>query len=65
MLTHICGLQKNGTEELVCKAEIETQIQRTKVWTQTGESGGGGGGGGGMKWEIGIDVYINMYKIDN
>ena len=27
ILTHICGIQKNGTNELVCKAEIETQMQ--------------------------------------
>ena len=26
ILTHICGIQKNGTDELVCKAEIETQM---------------------------------------
>ena len=39
---HICGIQKNGTDEPVCKAEIETQMQRTNVWTQRGESGGGG-----------------------
>ena len=26
ILTHICGTQKNGTDELVCKAEIETQM---------------------------------------
>ena len=25
----ICGIQKNGTEELICKAGIETQMQRT------------------------------------
>ena len=53
---HICGIQKNGTDELVCKAEIETQMQRTNVWTPRGESGGGAGGGG-MNWEIGIDMY--------
>ena len=39
----------------VCKAEIETQMQRTNVWTPWWESGGGGGGG--MNWEIGIDMY--------
>ena len=27
--------------------------------------GGMCGGGGGMNWEIGIDIYTNMYKIDN
>ena len=57
--THICGIQKNGTDEPVCKAEIEIQIQRTNVWTPRGErwGGDGGGGGGGMSWEIGIDMY--------
>ena len=39
ILTHILGIYKNGTDELVCKAEIETQMQRTNVWTPRGESG--------------------------
>ena len=26
MLMHICGILKNGTDALVCKAEIETQM---------------------------------------
>ena len=56
ILTHVCGTQKNGTDEPVCRAEIETQMQRTNVWTPRGESGGGDGGGG-MNWEIGIDIY--------
>ena len=30
-----------GTDEPVCRAEIETQMQRTNVWTPRGESGGG------------------------
>ena len=55
ILTHICGTQKNGTDEPVCRAEIETQMQRTNVWTPRGESGWGGGGV--MNWEIGIDIY--------
>ena len=42
IITHICGTQKNGTGEPVCKADIETQIQRTNVWTPRGESGVGG-----------------------
>ena len=25
ILTHICGMQKNGTDDLSCKAKIETQ----------------------------------------
>ena len=56
ILTHICGTQKNGTDQMVCRTEIETQMQRTNVWTPRGESGGGGGGAV-MNWEIGIDIY--------
>ena len=33
ILMHINGIQKNGTDEPVCKAEIETQMQRTNIWT--------------------------------
>ena len=51
---------KNGTDEPVCRAEIETQMWRTNVWAPMGESGGGGGGGGGMNWAIGIDMYTLM-----
>ena len=40
ILTHICGIWENGTDELVCKAEIETQMQRTNVWLPRGESVG-------------------------
>ena len=49
MSTHICGIQKNGTDEPVCKAGIETQTQRTPRAEN--------GGAGGMNWEIGIDTY--------
>ena len=56
ILTYICRIQKNGTDELVCKAEIETQMQRTNVWTPRGGERGWWGGGGGMNWVIGIDL---------
>ena len=42
---------ENGTDKLVCRAEIETQMWRTNVWTPRGEKGGG------MNWEFGIDIY--------
>ena len=29
MLTHICGIYKNDTDELICKTEIETKMYRT------------------------------------
>ena len=47
---------ENGTGEPVCKAEIETQMQTTNVWTQK-VGGEVGGDDGGMNWEIGIDIY--------
>ena len=59
-LTHVCGTQKNGTDEPVCRAEVETQMQKTNVWTPRGESRGGGGDGGVMNWAIGIDMYTLM-----
>ena len=59
ILTYICGIQKNGTDEPICKAEIETQTQRTNIWTPREE------GGGGINWEIGIDIYATRYKIVN
>ena len=51
---------ENGTDEPVCRAEIETQMQRTNVWTPRGESHGGAGDGGVMNWAIGIDMYTLM-----
>ena len=56
ILMHICGARKNGTDEPVCRAQIETQRYRTNVQTPRGENGGGGGGGV-VNWEIGIDIY--------
>ena len=26
ILTYICGIQKNGTDDLICKIEIETHV---------------------------------------
>ena len=34
MLMHIYGIQKNSSEEPICLAGIEMQIQRTDLWTQ-------------------------------
>ena len=39
ILTHICGIQKNGIDELICKAEVETQMYRTNVWIPRGKRG--------------------------
>ena len=49
ILMHLCGIQKNGTNEPICRAGIQMQMQRTAVWTQ---------GGHRMSWEIGIAVSV-------
>ena len=46
----MCGIQKNGTDELICKAETDTDVENKLVDTK-------GGSVGGMNWEIGIDIY--------
>ena len=45
----------------ICKAEIETQRQRTDAWIPRGKEEDG------RNWEIGIDIYTidTVYKIDN
>ena len=52
-----CGIQKNGIDDLICKAELrDTDGENTRDWR-----GGGWGGverGCGMNWEIEIDIYI-------
>ena len=47
ILTYICGIQKNGTNEPISKARIEMQTQRRDMWTWVGEEGG-------MKWRLGL-----------
>ena len=27
-LMHICGIQKNGIDELICKAQIDTEVEK-------------------------------------
>ena len=49
---YLCGIQKNGRNDLICKTEIETWMQRKSVWAPRW------GDWGGMNWEIGIDIYI-------
>ena len=48
----ICGILKNGTNELTYKTEIESQMQKTNL---------PGGAGRGINWETGIDIYTLLY----
>ena len=37
---YIWNLEKNGTDEPICRAGIETQMYRTDLWTKQEEEGG-------------------------
>ena len=50
---------ENGTDEFICKAEIETQKQRTNVWTPRQRRGEGGWTG---RWDGRIYTIDIMYR---
>ena len=54
-------LQENCIDDLICKAEIETQVQRTSVWILKGNDRVGEIG------RLGLTCmhFDTMYKIDN
>ena len=59
---HICGIQKNSVDDLIYKAETETQRSRINIWLPSREKG--------MwdeleDWDWHIYIIDTMYKIDN
>ena len=57
---HIYGIQKDGTDEIICKAAMEKQTQRTDLWTQMV-----GRRKGGMHRESNMETYITISEIDS
>ena len=53
---HICGIQKNNIDDIICRAEIETQTQRTNVWIPRGKVRG-------RKWETGLTGVLLILRI--
>ena len=47
-LIHICGIQKNSTDDPICKAEIDTDVENKRTDTKEG---------GGLSWEPGTDTH--------
>ena len=39
IISLVCGIQKNSRDELICKAEVESQMKRTNLWLPRGEGG--------------------------
>ena len=56
MISLTCRIlkKKKGTNELIYKTEVESQIQKTNLWLP-------GSKGGRINWEIGIDIYTLLY----
>ena len=48
----------DDADELICKAEIETQTERMDIWIPEGE-------GRGRNCETGTDIDTLAYKTDN
>ena len=48
------NLKKKGTDELIYKTEVESQMQKTNLWLP-------GVKGEGKIWEIGTDIYTLLY----
>ena len=54
ILTHIYRICKNDIDEPICREGMETQIQRTDLWTQQGKQRVGVG-------ESSIVIYMYIY----
>ena len=61
IVTHIYGIQKDGTNEFICKAAVEKQTQRKDLQTWSGEEEGEGE----ISGESNIETYITKCKIDS
>ena len=61
ILTHIYGIQKDGTEEFICRVAMEKQTQKTDLRTWWVEEEGEGE----MYGENNIETYISICKIDS
>ena len=54
ILAHIYGIQKNGTDEPIFRAGIDTQTQRTDLWPQQGQERVG-------RIESSFEIYMLPY----
>ena len=51
MILFKCGIFKKGTNELIYRIKLVSQMYGKKLWLIMGE------GVVGINWEIGIDIY--------
>ena len=58
---HICGILKDGTDETICRAAMETDTENRLLDSVQGL----GGGKAGMDGESNTETYITIFKIDS
>ena len=58
-LMHRCGIYKNDRDDLICKAEAETQMYRTNIRIPGGE------GGMGRVGRLGLTHVHYWYHVKN
>ena len=64
ILMHIYGIQKDCTDEIICRAAVEKQTQRTDLWTRGAGEGGQQEEGKGERYgESNKETYITICKI--
>ena len=61
ILTYIYGIQRDDTDESICKAAMETETQRTDLWTRWG----GEEGEGKVYVESNMETYNTICKTDS
>ena len=49
--TYYVEARKSGSDDRICKAEAETQMERTNMWIPRGKVESV------INWEIGTDIY--------
>ena len=61
MISLICGILKNDTNELIYKTVTDSQTQKTNLWLPKGK------GGGQRRNKLGVwdqQIHTTIYKID-
>ena len=59
MISLMCGILKQGTNEHIYKTDVESQVQKTNLGYQ--------GRGEGVDWEFRIDIYtlVHIKQVTN
>ena len=64
ILMHVYGIQKDGTDEIICRTAVEKQTQRTDLRTRGAGEGGQREEGEGERYgESNMETQVTICKI--